>query len=144
LFHILIYELNSRVYKIHTKGTNICKVCSYAIESCLLCHIFPQPFLYFEKHMTCFRVVHNTFNLTMVQSSQAVTVSLKKRGQRRLPRYLSLLSILELAICLVGKAHVNKVKLNLDFTPIGASNSADKFLYSQEACDLYKFNYMQF
>jgi len=46
------------------------------------------------------------------------TVSLKKRGPRRLPRYPSLISILELAICLLGKAHVTKMKLNLNFFPL--------------------------
>jgi len=55
----------------------------------------------------------------MVQSSQGGTVSLKKRGPRRLPRYPSLVSIPELAICLVGKAHVTKMKLNLNFFPLG-------------------------
>jgi len=85
----------------------------------------------------------------MVQCSQGGTVSLKKRGPRpsgprRLPRYPSLLSIFELAVCLVGKAHVTKMQLNVNFIPIRASSSADKFLHSQEACDLYKFNYMQF
>jgi len=48
----------------------------------------------------------------MVQSSQERgTVSLKKGGQRQLPRYPSLISILELAICLHGKVHVTKMKL---------------------------------
>ena len=47
------------------------------------------------------------------------TVSLKKRGPRRMPRYASLISTLELAICLVGKAHLTKMKLNLNLFPIG-------------------------
>jgi len=76
--------------------------------------------LYFEKHdllhsfLECgSRVVHNFFNYTMVQSSQeGDTVSLKKRAPRRLPRYPSLISIPELAISLVGKAHMTKMKLN--------------------------------
>jgi len=34
-------------------------------------------------------------------------------------RYASLVSILELAICLVDKAHLTKVKLNLNFFPLG-------------------------
>ena len=55
----------------------------------------------------------------MVQSSQGGTVSLKKRGPRRLPRYPSLISIPELAICLVGNAHVTKMKLDLNFFPLG-------------------------
>jgi len=67
----------------------------------------------------------------------------EKDGPRRLPPYPSLISILELAICLVGKAHVTIMKLNLNFIPIRASNSADKLLYFQEARDLYKFNYVQ-
>jgi len=71
------------------------------------------------------------------------TVSLKKRGSRRLPHYPSLISIPELAICLISKAHVTKMKLNLNFLPIRASNSADKLLYFLEARDLYKFNYVQ-
>ena len=47
------------------------------------------------------------------------TVSLKKRDPRRLPRYPSLISIPELAISLVGKAHVTKMKLNLNCFPLG-------------------------
>ena len=43
----------------------------------------------------------------------------EKEGPRRLPRYPSLSSILELAICLVGKAHVTKMKLNLYFFTLG-------------------------
>jgi len=70
------------------------------------------------------------------------TVSLKKRGPKRLP-HPSLISILELVICLVDKAHVTKMKLNLNFFPIKASNSAEKLWYFQEARDLYKFNYVQ-
>jgi len=51
----------------------------------------------------------------MVQISQeGGMVSLKKRGLRRLTRYPSLISILELAICLAGKAHVSEMKLNLN------------------------------
>jgi len=46
-------------------------------------------------------------------------VSLKKRGPRRLSRYPSLISIPELAISIVGKAHVTKMKLNLNFIPSG-------------------------
>jgi len=56
----------------------------------------------------------------MVQSSQeGHTVSLKKWGPRRLRPYPSLISILEVAICLVGKVHVTKLKLNLKFFPLG-------------------------
>jgi len=47
------------------------------------------------------------------------TVSLKKRGPRRLSPYPSLISILEFAICLVGKAHVTKLELSLNFFPLG-------------------------
>ena len=36
-----------------------------------------------------------------------------------MPPYASLKSILELAICLVGKAHVTKMKLNLNFFSLG-------------------------
>ena len=38
-----------------------------------------------------------------------------KKGPRRLPRYPSLISIPELGICLVGKAHVTKMKLILTY-----------------------------
>jgi len=55
----------------------------------------------------------------MVQSSQGGTVSLKKGGPRRLPRYPSPISIPELAISFVGKAHVAIMKLNLNFFPLG-------------------------
>jgi len=67
----------------------------------------------------------------------------EKDGPRRLPPCPSPISILELAICLVGKAHVTKMKLHLNFIPIRASNSADKVLYFRETRDLYKFNYVQ-
>jgi len=43
----------------------------------------------------------------------------EKEGQRRLFGYPSSISILELAICLVGKAHVTKMKLNLNFFALG-------------------------
>jgi len=36
-----------------------------------------------------------------------------------MPRYPSLISIPELAISLVGKAHVIKMNLNLNFFPLG-------------------------
>jgi len=53
----------------------------------------------------------------MVQSSQeGGAVSLKKKGPRRLPRYPSLISIPELAICLVAKVHVTEMKLSLVFS----------------------------
>ena len=68
---------------------------------------------------------------------------MKKRGPRRLPRYPFLISNPELAISFVGKTHVAKMKLNLNFFPSRASNSADTSLYFQEARDLYKLNYMQ-
>jgi len=54
----------------------------------------------------------------MVQSSKRGDGISEKDGPRRLPPYLSLISILELAICLVGKAHVTKMKLNLNFFPL--------------------------
>ena len=46
-------------------------------------------------------------------------VSLKKSGPRRQSRYPSLISILELTICLIGQAHVTKMKLNFNFFPLG-------------------------
>ena len=80
----------------------------------------------------------------MVQNIQeGHTVSLEKNGSRLLLRYPSLIFTPELGICFVGKAHVNKMKLNLNFFPIRASNSADKLLYFLEARDLYRFNYVQ-
>jgi len=71
------------------------------------------------------------------------TVSLKKRGPRRLPRYLSLISTPELAIGLVRKAHVIKNENKFEFFPSRGSNSADRLLYLQEARDMHKFNYVQ-
>jgi len=51
---------------------------------------------------------------------QGVARHLLKRGSpRRMPRYPSLLSIPELAISLVGKAHVIKMNLKLNFFPLG-------------------------
>ena len=69
----------------------------------------------------------------------------EKEGPRRLSGYLSLISILELAICIVGKAHVTKMKLNLNFFPLALQlpQIILKLLYFQEARDLYKFNYGQ-
>jgi len=56
----------------------------------------------------------------MVLSSQEEgTVSLKKRGPRRLPRYSSLISTSEFAICLVSKVFVTKIKPNLNFFALG-------------------------
>jgi len=56
----------------------------------------------------------------MAQSFQeGGTVSLKKKGPRRLPRYPSQISIPKLAICLVVKAYVTKMKLNLIFFLLG-------------------------
>jgi len=78
-----------------------------------------------------------------MQSSQGGHGISEKDGPRRLPRYPSLISIPELAISLVGKAHVTKMKLNSNLFPIRASNSADKVLYF-EVRDLYKFNCVQF
>jgi len=78
--------------------------------------------------MTCFRASLNvalewyiTFFLTKqwCKALKGDTVSLKKRDPRRLPPYPSLISIPELAICLVGKAHVTKMKLSLNFFPLG-------------------------
>jgi len=43
----------------------------------------------------------------------------EKRGPGRLPRYPSLISIPELAISLVGKEHVTKMKLNLNSFQLG-------------------------
>jgi len=43
----------------------------------------------------------------------------EKRGPRWLSCYPSLISIPELAISLVGKGHVTKMKLNLNFFPLG-------------------------
>jgi len=54
-----------------------------------------------------------------MQSSQGGKVSLKKRSLRRLPRYPSLISISELAISLVGKSHMIKMNLILNFFPLG-------------------------
>jgi len=84
--------------------------------------------LYLEKHMTCFRSLNSNVDLEWYitfltkqwcKALKGATVSLKKRGPRRLPRYPSLISIPELAICLVGKAHVTKMKLDLNFFPLG-------------------------
>ena len=109
------------------KEQNFVKFCSYTIESCLLWHIFPSFLLYLEKHMACFRASSNValeWYITFLtkqwcKALKGGTISLKKRGPRRLPPYPSLISILEIAICLVGKAHVTKMKLNFNFFPLG-------------------------
>jgi len=77
--------------------------------------------------MTCFRASLNvalesyiTFSTKQwCHLSRGSTVSLTKRGPRWPPPYPSLISILELAICLVGKANVTKMKLNWNFFPLG-------------------------
>ena len=74
--------------------------------------------------MTCFRAYSNVATLLFLtkqwcKAFKGGTVSLKRRSTTRLPCYPSLISILELAICLVGKAHVTKMKLNLNFFPLG-------------------------
>jgi len=51
----------------------------------------------------------------MLQSSHNGARCIFKRGPGRLTRYPFLMSIPELAISLVGKAHVSKMKLNLNF-----------------------------
>jgi len=43
----------------------------------------------------------------------------EKDGPEATASSSSLISILELAICLVGKAHVTKMKLNFNFFPLG-------------------------
>jgi len=57
-----------------------------------------------------------------------------------MPRYPSLISIPVLAICLVGKEHATKMKLNLSFFPLGLQIPEDKLLYFLAARDLYQFN----
>jgi len=77
--------------------------------------------------MTCFRASLNVAlegQITFLtkqwhKALEGGAVYLKKRGLRRLPRYSSLLSIPELAISLVGKALMTKMKPNLNFFPIG-------------------------
>jgi len=78
----------------------------------------------------------------MVQSSQGGHGISEKEGPEATASLSFTIPIPELAICLVGKVHVTKMKLTLIF-PIRASNSANKLLYFQEARDLYKFNYVQ-
>jgi len=103
------------------------KFCSWTLESCLIWHIFPYFLLCFDKHMTCFRaslIVVLELYITFLtkqwcKALKGGTVFLKKRGPRRMSRCLSLISIPELAISLVGKAHVTKMKLNLNVFPLG-------------------------
>ena len=112
-FNLRTTKFNSIIHI--RKEQKFAKFCSRTLQS-NLCHIFPSS-LYFEKHdlLQSFfqcgsRVVHYLFNWPMVQSFQRrVAVSLKKRGPRQLPRYPSIIFIPELAICLVGKAHVTKM-----------------------------------
>jgi len=88
-------------------------------------------------------VLRNILTKQWCKALKGFTISLEKKGPMRLPRYPSLISIPELGICFVDKTQVTKLKLNLNFFLISASNSADKLLYFLEACDLYKFNYVQ-
>jgi len=68
------------------------------------------------------RVLHNFLTKQWCKALKGSTVSLKKRGSGRLPHYPSLISIPELAICLVGKARVTKMKLNLNFFQLALQN----------------------
>ena len=88
-------------------------------------------------------MLHNILTKQWCKALKGVTISLEKKGPRLLPRYLSLISIPELGTCFVDKAHVTKMKLDLNYFPISASNSVDKLLYFLEVRDLYKFNYVQ-
>jgi len=67
-------------------------------------------------------VSSRNFNQVLVSevtvSTTSLTVSLKKRGTRQLPRYPSLIFLPELAISLVDKAHVTKMKLNFNIFPL--------------------------
>ena len=103
-------------------------LCNNTIESCLLWHILPIIFTLFWKTYDLLQsffkcgsgVVHNFLNYTMVQNSQAGgTVSLKKRAPRRLPRYPYLISNPQAAISFPAKAHMTKMKLNLNLFPLG-------------------------
>jgi len=90
LFHISIYELNSRAH---------------------------SPIICFRASLNVTLEWYITFlTKQWCKALKGGTVSLKKRGPRRLPRYPSLKSMTELAICLIGKAHVTKVKLNFNFS----------------------------
>jgi len=93
--------------------------------------------------MTCFRASLNVaLELYITYLTKQWCKALKEGARylwKRWPKATASLSfpisILKLAICLVGKAHVTKMKLNLNFFPSRASNSAEKVLYFQEARD---------
>jgi len=113
-------------HKILTKGTKICKVLqlhNWKLPS--MAH-FPIIVGLFWKTYDLLQVslkVALEWYITFLtkQCCKALkggTASLKKRGPRRLPHHPSLISITELALCLVGKAHVTKMKLNLNFFPL--------------------------
>jgi len=73
--------------------------------------------------MTCFRASLNvslewyiTFSTKQwCKALRSRARYLRNKAPRRLPPYPSLISIPELGICLVGKAHVTKMKLILNF-----------------------------
>jgi len=68
----------------------------------------------------------------VVQNAQeGGTVTLKKKSPRRLPRYPSLIYIPELAICLIGQAHVTKMKLNLKMFPVGIKLGRQVIVFSR-------------
>jgi len=106
------------------KEEKFVKFCSYIFESCLLWHIFPYILLCFEKHMTCFRASLNValeWYITFLTKQWCKAFKRghgmsEKEGPRPLLPCPSLISIPELAISLVGKAHVIKMKLNLNFS----------------------------
>jgi len=54
-----------------------------------------------------------------VQSSQGGARISEKEGAETTASISFAISILEFAICLVGKAHVTKMKLNFNFFPLG-------------------------
>jgi len=112
---------------IHTKGTKFCKVLQlYNWKLPPMAHysiifaLFWKTYDLLTSFLKCgSRVAHHLFNQTMVQSFQGGARISEKDGPRRLPPYPSLISILERAVCLVGKAYVSKMKLNLNFFPLG-------------------------
>jgi len=109
-------------HNIHTNGTRFVKFCSWTLESCLLWHILHSFLLYFEKHMTGFRASLNValeWYITFLTKQWCKALKggthsiqyLWKKG----PEPTSSLTFHN--ICLVGKAHVTAMKLNLNFFP---------------------------
>ena len=144
-------------FNLWTKFKSICtrkerkciKFCSFTIESCLLWHILHKFCFILKKYdllqsfFKCGSGVIHTF-LTKQWCKALKRGHGSERERTKATPSLSLPSIHPWAhnlSCWRSACDQNETKFEI--FPIRVSNSADKLLYFQEACDLYKFNCVQ-